>query len=70
MKQILLFAALLGGMNPTCAPAQEQDAKLAAFRSFAEQYRRENNILSFSYVIVEDGRIVAAEGIGWQDHDS
>lgn len=43
---------------------------MAAFKSFAEEYRRNNNILSFSYAIVQDGRIVAAEGIGWQDHDA
>lgn len=64
------LAALLVSLGPSPAAAQEQDAKLAAFKSFAEEYRRENNVLSFSYAIVKDGRIVAAEGIGWQDHDA
>lgn len=70
MKKVALLAALWGNLSPTHATAQEQDAKLAAFKSFAEQHRRDNSVLSFSYAIVKDGRIVAAEGIGWQDHDA
>ena len=64
------IVSLLWSAEPDRAAAQGQDAKLAAFKSFAEEYRRDNHILSLSYVIVQDGRIVAAEGIGWQDHDA
>ena len=76
MKKSALLAALLVTLSPPHATAQDQeqdqdqDQELAAFRSFAEQHRRENRILSFSYAIVKDGRIVAAEGMGWQDHDA
>lgn len=42
MKKFALLAALLGIVSATDAGAQEQDARLAAFRSFAEQYRRDN----------------------------
>lgn len=70
MKEVALHAFLLASVSPTHAAAQEQDAKLAAFKSFAEQYRRDNTVLSFSYAIVKDGKVVAAEGIGWQDHDA
>lgn len=71
-KALVPFAilSLLWSAESTRAAAQEQNTKLAAFKSFAEEYRRNNNILSFSYAIVQDGRIVAAEGIGWQDHDA
>ena len=64
----LVVAALLAH-----ADAREQATdgeKLAAFRTFADEYRRTQNVLSFSYAIVKDGRIIAAEGFGWQDHDA
>lgn len=44
--------------------------KLAAFNAFVKAYRTERGILSLSYAIAKDGRIVAAEGFGWQDHDA
>lgn len=44
--------------------------KLANFHEFATEHRVRNNVLSMSYAIVKDGRIIAAEGIGWQDHDA
>ncbi len=71
-KGLIAFAILsvLWSTESNHAAAQEQGAELAAFKSFAGEYRRNNNILSFSYAIVQDGRIVAAEGIGWQDHDA
>ncbi|MEM1196203.1 MAG: serine hydrolase domain-containing protein [Pseudomonadota bacterium] len=46
------------------------EAKLAEFDVFAREYRRENTVLSMSYAIVVDGQIVAAQGVGWQDHDA
>ena len=71
-KALIPFAILsvLWSAESNPAGAQEQEARLAAFKSFAEEYRRNNNVLSFSYAIVQDGRIVAAEGMGWQDHDA
>tara|TARA_R110000772_G_scaffold116648_4_gene221825 strand:+ start:227 stop:1363 length:1137 start_codon:yes stop_codon:yes gene_type:complete len=44
--------------------------KAAEFDAFVREYRLENDVLSMSYAIVKDGEIVAAEGIGWQDHDA
>ena len=55
---------------PLHAQPADDAAKLAEFKTFAEKYRTERSVLSFSYAIVKDGRIVAAEGIGWQDHDA
>lgn len=56
------------------APAIAQDAlppsKLEQFDRFAREHRTENKVLSMSYAIVMGGRIVASEGIGWQDHDA
>lgn len=34
------------------------------------EYRLEAQVPSLSYAIVVDGKIVRAEGIGWQDHDA
>lgn len=59
----LLLAAALP------AAAQDDAAKLAEFDTFARAYRNERHIPSLSYAIVKDGRIVAAQGIGYQDHD-
>src|SRR5688572_18473470 len=59
-----LFAA---AATPALAADRAED--LAAFKTEVEQYRRDRSVLSLSYAIVMDGRIVAAEGIGWQDHD-
>jgi CubicO group peptidase (beta-lactamase class C family) len=81
-KTLIPFAVLSllwsVGSNPAVTQEREsqeqgpqvQSAKLEDFKSFAEEYRHSNNILSFSYAIVQDGRIAAAEGIGWQDHDA
>ncbi|MEO1222068.1 MAG: serine hydrolase domain-containing protein [Pseudomonadota bacterium] len=74
------LSAILLGFAPITAAAETQtqdaakdasvDARLAEFDEFAREYRRENTVLSMSYAIVMDGEIVAAHGIGWQDHDA
>src|SRR5687767_8933280 len=64
MRSLLLLTALL-----TAPHALADDSKLQQFDAFAREYRLKYNVLSMSYAIVQDGRIVAAEGIGWQDHD-
>lgn len=70
----LIFSAVAGSLalSPVTAGAQPAtlDEKLAEFDEFARAHRIENSVLSFSYAIVQDGVIVAAEGIGWQDHDA
>lgn len=72
-----IFAALCASLAaPGFAQAQHpieeavMDEKLEAFDAFAREYRRENTVLSMSYAIVKDGAIIAAHGIGWQDHDA
>lgn len=68
MRTLLILAALiLGSALP--ARAQDDAAKLAEFDKFARQYRADHDVLSFSYAIVKDGKVIAATGIGWQDHD-
>jgi CubicO group peptidase (beta-lactamase class C family) len=79
MRLGFLLAAILG-VTPIAAAAEDHaeessanpsiEAKLAEFDEFARQHRRENTVLSMSYAIVMDGEIVAAQGIGWQDHDA
>lgn len=65
-----MLTTLCLALGATAASAQPIDRKLAEFQSFAKEYRLKNDVLSMSYAIVKDGRIVAAEGIGWQDHDA
>lgn len=64
----ILAAALF--VLAAAAQAQGDAAKLSEFRAFAQQFRSERAVPSLSYAIVKDGRIVAAEGLGWQDHDA
>jgi len=72
--------AMILGCSPLAAYAEPQtevtqtgstlESKLAEFDGFARQHRVDNTVLSMSYAIVMDGEIVAAHGIGWQDHDA
>ncbi|MEM8799216.1 MAG: serine hydrolase domain-containing protein [Pseudomonadota bacterium] len=52
------------------AAEQSIEQKLSAFDAFAREYRDQYTVPSMSYAIVKDGEIIAAEGIGWQDHDA
>ena len=66
-----IFAASLLLLNsPATAQDEPPPSKLEQFDTFVREYRIENKVLSMSYAIVMDGRIVASEGIGWQDHDA
>ena len=64
---IFLLGGGVGQAQETDAPANRQ---VEEFDEFAREYRLENDVLSMSYAIVKDGEIIAAEGIGWQDHDA
>ena len=70
----LLLSAAIILLGTSGAKAQETDdlvnSPVEKFDEFARAYQLENDILSMSYAIVKDGEILAAEGIGWQDHDS
>jgi len=68
IRRVLTLAALLFAA-PSQAQSADDTAKLAEFKAFATAFRKERAVLSLSYAIVKDGKIVAAEGIGWQDHD-
>ena len=77
MRFIAALTALITAALPLHAPlfAQpaddpELEAKLAEFDAFVREYRTDNTVLSMSYAVVVDGEIVAAHGIGWQDHDA
>ena len=68
MRAAVAAAAAVFATSAATAATLEQ--KLAQFHEFAKQHRQENSVLSMSYAIAKDGRIVAAHGIGWQDHDA
>ena len=55
-KETALIAVLLGGLAPMDGAAQEQEARLAAFKTFVEEHRRDNQVLSLSYAIVMGAR--------------
>jgi CubicO group peptidase (beta-lactamase class C family) len=68
-----IVAGIVGAvMALTSVPASAQSdaAKLAEFDAFAREYREQHDVLSMSYAIVKDGRLLVATGIGWQDHDA
>lgn len=65
MRNLLLITALLVAPHAIAG-----ESKLEQFEAFAREHRSKNSVLSMSYAIVKDGRIAAAEGIGWQDHDA
>lgn len=65
MRNLLLIAALLVAPHAIAG-----ESKLEQFEAFAREHRKTNSVLSMSYAIVKDGKIVAADGIGWQDHDA
>lgn len=70
MLRSVLMVALMVLAVPLQAQPRGDAAKLEEFNAFAKAYRAERSVLSLSYAIVKDGRVVAAEGIGWQDHDA
>lgn len=70
LRSIITAALLLAAVPATAQTAEPLKAKLDEFKSFAKEQRAKNNVLSMSYAIVKDGKIIAAEGFGWQDHDA
>lgn len=69
LRGILAFAIVMFAA-PLHAQAAGDAARLDAFKAFAQHCGTQRAVLSFSYAIVKDGRIVAVEGMGWQDHDA
>lgn len=71
---VILLLVVLGFpldlANARSGEGQSIAKKLAEFDAYVREYRIENSVLSLSYAIVKDGEIIAAEGIGWQDHDA
>lgn len=70
MLRTILAIVVFALVVPLHAQTTGDAARLAEFKRFAEAFRKERSVLSLSYAIVKDGRIVAAEGFGWQDHDA
>ncbi len=66
MRSLVLVTALL--ISPHVLAAEP--SKIEQFDAFAREHRAKHDVLSMSYAIVADGKIVAAHGIGWQDHDA
>lgn len=68
MRTLLAVVAVAALAPP--AAAQSLADKLREFDDAVRAYRQEHIVLSMSYAIVKDGEIIAARGIGWQDHDA
>lgn len=67
---LIVVAFLLSAAASAQETSTADASRLEAFRQFAAAYRTEHHILSFSWAIAKGDRILAAEGIGWQDHDA
>ena len=63
----LMFAPLAFGNSSSAASL---DDRLEEFKQFLQEYRRDEQIPSLSVALVQDGEIILAEAIGWQDHDA
>ena len=70
LKQLYVASTFLLLSISSSAIADALDNKLDEFREYLQEYRRENQIPSFSVAVVKDNDIVLSEGIGWQDHDA
>jgi CubicO group peptidase (beta-lactamase class C family) len=70
MKSARIAITLLTACTQMPAHAANLEVKVGEFAAFMREHRREKKIVSLSYAVVVDGRIVAAEGLGWQDHDA
>lgn len=70
----LLFLAMAALSLPMSVQAQSapQDdaAKIAEFAAAVKAYRAEHHVLSLSWAIAKGDTIIAADGVGWQDHDA
>lgn len=73
MIRSLMFAvaAWCVPISAMAQPAPQGDAaKIAEFAAVVKAYRAEHHILSLSWAIAKGDKIIAADGIGWQDHDA
>ena len=70
IRKLFLVLMLTTLFVSTPALAVSLEDKLDEFRQFLQEYRRDQQIPSFSVALVNDGEIVLAEAIGWQDHDA
>ena len=70
MRQIFILTLIM--LTTSLAPAQASEGlerSIEEFRTYLQNYRKENKIPSLSVAIVKGDDIVFAEGFGWQDHD-
>jgi len=63
---LLIFTQLMIGDSLFAASV---DDRIEEFSRFLQEYRRNEQIPSFSVALVQDGEIVLSDAIGWQDHD-
>lgn len=66
--RFITIAALV--LISNASTADPLDLKLEEFKSFLQDFRKEQQIPSLTVVLVKDGEIVLSEAIGWQDHDA
>ena len=69
----LLLVVNLAAIGACASPPRSDgrdDPRLAVFRDRLKALRAETKVQSLSVALVHDGRIVLAQGLGWQDHDA
>ena len=70
MKILIAAAAALFAFVACAEAASDRKTRVAEFRTFLNDYRQENLVLSMSVALAKDGKIVMLESIGWTDHDA
>jgi len=66
---LLLAAAACGRASEAPAAPSRPDPRAAGLREACEQFRRERGIVGMAAAILDDGRIVIAEGFGLADRE-
>lgn len=70
LLSLTVVSLLFGGCSASRATPPPTAETLAQFHEDLIALRKRDKVLSLSVALVHDGKIVFAEGIGWQDHDA
>lgn len=70
MNYLLAVLLTLGCVSTLNAQSVTQSKKVAEFKAYLKEFRKQKLIPSLSVAVVKDGKITVLESIGFQDHDA